>query len=711
MADKQPPSGIPTIYAEQPYYFGADTFANDLYLQDLEEAMQDREQNYASNVSIGGLYGLAGPGSGAKLAELEAAEKRNKLFKGISADGGFDQSEVDAVTALLDSGAITINDIAIQFDLPPAVLAAAYEANKPLGGTQGAYDAILDASAAIDTGGEYADELNRLNSDIDNKTKEGFGYAKQAAYGVDSLGNELTPAQIAAADLAATAALDTKNTLVDERNTLFESGVEAGIIQTPGFLENLKDTGLEALGDVLGAGTRGIYNVASNIPVVGGYLGDAIEGTADFFKNTEGTLTVNPITGAVQGTWGEIPPWMEKQTVTQIGNIPGSQTTAGVTTGTILDDFISIGRGEQDIRDVLENRTGQVASTIGIDPKILAAATAAGMSVKDYLEAQKSKQTTLAPETGTTTEKETTATIDLSSGPDSDVLNEVLGPQQGVETVTGEEAIDPTSTNQTLTLGDGASPIETVLSGDTVETVLDGEDIVDTLTLGGDGGATTDLDFVFEGPLTAEEEAARVAAAGSGEWENDGAGPEEEVISTRIVGDGLTFEPPVPPEEPPVPPEPPEEPPVPPEPPEEPPVPPKPPKPPEEPPVPPKPPKPPKEPPVPPKPPEPPEPPVLVEEPVVEEEPVEEPVVEEEPVVPEPPLDLSGLFGLRTKPGEKVGAIDFYDIGGESIFQDRDNSEEEEDPLAFLYSNLGDSGIVQDYDIEELIRYLAETRG
>jgi hypothetical protein len=513
------------------------TFVQDLIDQDAREERQDQDyQDY--------------------LAGLQAQEDKARLLtNAASSEGGFDEGEIAAVTALLNSNAVTVEDVSKQFDVPIDVVQAAYDANKPVQSTQAAYDAILEASAAIDTGGEYADELYRLNSAIDNKTKEGFGYAKQAAYGVDSLGNELTPAQIAAADLAATAALDTKNTLVDERNTLFESGVEAGIIQTPGFLENLKDTGLEALGDVLGAGTRGIYNVASNIPVVGGYLGDAIEGTADFFKNTEGTLTVNPITGAVQGTWGEIPPWMEKQTVTQIGNIPGSQTTAGVTTGTILDDFISIGRGEQDIRDVLENRTGQVASTIGIDPKILAAATAAGMSVKDYLEAQKSKQTTLAPETGTTTEKETTATIDLSSGPDSDVLNEVLGPQQGVETVTGEEAIDPTSTNQTLTLGDGASPIETVLSGDTVETVLDGEDIVDTLTLGGDGGATTDLDFVFEGPLTAEEEAARVAAAGSGEWENDGAGPEEEVISTRIVGDGLTFEPPVPPEEPPVPPE------------------------------------------------------------------------------------------------------------------------------------------------------------
>jgi hypothetical protein len=110
---------------------------------------------------------------------------------------------------------------------------------------------------------------------------------------------------------------------------------------------------------------------------------------------------------------------MDKQTVTQIGNIPGSKTTAGITTGTIADDdFISIGRGEQDIEDVLENRTEQVASILGIDPKILAAAAAAGMSVKDYLESQKPKQTTL----DTTTEGETETgvkpvAVDLSGGP------------------------------------------------------------------------------------------------------------------------------------------------------------------------------------------------------------------------------------------------------------------------------------------------------
>jgi len=92
--------------------------------------------------------------------------------------------------------------------------------------------------------------------------------------------------------------------------------------------------------------------------------------------------------------------------------------------------------------------------------------------------------------------------------------------------------------------------------------------------------------------------------------------------------------------------------------------------------------------------------------PVLDEVPPEPP-----PEVPETPTDLSGLFGVRTKPGEKVGALDFYDIGGESIFRAEDKSEEEEDPLAYLYSNYADGGIVQDYDIEELIRFLESQRG
>jgi hypothetical protein len=76
---------------------------------------------------------------------------------------------------------------------------------------------------------------------------------------------------------------------------------------------------------------------------------------------------------------------------------------------------------------------------------------------------------------------------------------------------------------------------------------------------------------------------------------------------------------------------------------------------------------------------------------------------------PEPEIAqaVPDLFNVvRTKPGEKVGELDFYDIGGTSIFQSGAKTEEEEDPLAFLYSEYAEGGIVQDYGIEELIRFL-----
>jgi hypothetical protein len=72
---------------------------------------------------------------------------------------------------------------------------------------------------------------------------------------------------------------------------------------------------------------------------------------------------------------------------------------------------------------------------------------------------------------------------------------------------------------------------------------------------------------------------------------------------------------------------------------------------------------------------------------------------------------MQGYRAVQTKPGEKVGALDFYDISGPSIFRSGAKKEEEEDPLAYLYSNYADGGIVQDYDIEELIRFLESQRG
>ena len=86
------------------------------------------------------------------------------------------------------------------------------------------------------------------------------------------------------------------------------------------------------------------------------------------------------------------------------------------------------------------------------------------------------------------------------------------------------------------------------------------------------------------------------------------------------------------------------------------------------------------------------------------------PPTTETPPTPTLPT-MQGYRAVQTKPGEKVGALDFYDISGPSIFRSGAKTEEEEDPLAYLYSNYADGGIVQDYDIEELIRFLESQRG
>jgi hypothetical protein len=520
-------------------YGGGDssTFFQDLADQDRREALQDEADRIAAQLS-----GAA------------------------SAEGGFDQGEIDAVTALIDAGLVSVNDVASEFGLPASVVQAAYDANKPLGGTQDAYDAVLDAASITDTTGEYLEDIQAA---IENEGIATENLQATTANMAGALDPNFTASQAAIAGGVGDLTTAKQNTK-DAVDAALASGVvdQKDIEET--FGPTLAETVLEGVGDVLSAGTGAIANVAGNVPVVGGALQDTVEGLADFFKETKGTASVNPITGQVTGTFGEIPPWMDKQTVTQIGTIPGSKTTAGVTTGTIVDDIISIGRGEQDIGDVLEDRTGQVASTIGIDPKILAAATAAGKTVKDYLE-DEAKAATLAPEADTTTETEVKpVAVDLSGGADTvegeeedivatlteaeekeknlaiatQVFEDAGGGAAGTQAVldaleenglTTADLADLTGLGVTdinefinTTLGndddDKVIPEYDWGSGDVIgpKQVVDGEDIVDTLTLGG------------------------------GEWENDGADPEEEVISERIAVDGLTFEPPVPPEEPPL---------------------------------------------------------------------------------------------------------------------------------------------------------------
>jgi hypothetical protein len=248
-------------------------------------------------------------------------------------------------------------------------------------------------------------------------------------------------------------------------------------------------------------------------------------------------------------------------------------------------------------------------------------------------------------------------------------LDDENDPSKVVLTTTGSEALDPNSTNQVLTVGDDSKEV----LGDGVETVT-GDEIIDP--------TSTNQVLTVSDTTKKDDE-----VLGGGAWQNDGAGSLEEVVGGRVIGPGLdagggpddkvvdgkvleevvgpritgdpfTFTPILDEEEPPVADEE--------------------------------------------------VPPVLDEEvpPVLDEEVPPEPP----PEVPEIPEAAPSFFGVRTEPGELVDIEYLYDIAGPSIFAPTMEEEEKYNPLG-MYSPYAEGGIVQDYDIEELIRYLAETRG
>tara|TARA_R110000868_G_scaffold206049_2_gene454774 strand:+ start:101 stop:277 length:177 start_codon:yes stop_codon:yes gene_type:complete len=51
------------------------------------------------------------------------------LFGNVSAEGGFDQSEIDFVTQLISSGQTTIDEVSKTFGVPTDVIASVYAEN------------------------------------------------------------------------------------------------------------------------------------------------------------------------------------------------------------------------------------------------------------------------------------------------------------------------------------------------------------------------------------------------------------------------------------------------------------------------------------------------------------------------------------------------------------------------------------------------------
>ena len=323
------------------------------------------------------------------------------------------------------------------------------------------------------------------------------------------------------------------------------------------------------------------------------------------------TVGIDPTTGQTTAVYGKT------SGTPVLGGTVGAQgggTYAGITTtgSAIVDKLIKVIKEGGSASSV-------ISASTGLPGDVVDAAVEAAQTVKAGIEAN-----TLDGNDPSKVVLTTTGSEALDPDSKNQVLTvgddnkEVLG--DGVTTTTGDEIIDPNSANQTLTLGDDTKKDDEILGGG-------------KWTNDGAGG----YDEVISGRII-------------GDGLDAGTGPDDkvvddkvvdEVISGRIIGDPFTFEP------------------------------------------------------------------VADEEvpPILDEVPPEPP-----PEVPEVPEAAPSFFGIRTEPGEKVDIDYFFEAFGDTIFAPKVR-ENEEDPLAALYAGYAEGGIVQDYDIEELIRFLENQRG
>jgi len=272
---------------------------------------------------------------------------------------------------------------------------------------QSAYDAIVAASAAIDTPGEFLEAAYNAQAGAEtayqNRSRAWAAEeeAKDNLYNAEQNG---TPAEIASARSVLVSAqnnVETANQALSNAQTLRTSSyaaVEANVPkgfardyatqtnQTPlpytrTILDNVTDEVLGGIGSLAGGLYRGAHAVGSNLPVVGGYVGDAIEGAGEWFQTTPGVIAGSP--SGVQGQWGSIPPWMQTSQVNVLGQIPGSATNVGTMTGTILDTLNAVRNGQITLAEAVEKDAAGLAGAMGVSVAVLQTAVFAGKTLQD----------------------------------------------------------------------------------------------------------------------------------------------------------------------------------------------------------------------------------------------------------------------------------------------------------------------------------------
>jgi len=89
------------------------------------------------------------------------------LFGNVSAEGGFDQSEIDFVTQLINSGQTTIDEVSSTFGVPRDVVESVYAQNAPQAQEDNDFSGLLStaskANNVINSGVQAVDALKTFN--------------------------------------------------------------------------------------------------------------------------------------------------------------------------------------------------------------------------------------------------------------------------------------------------------------------------------------------------------------------------------------------------------------------------------------------------------------------------------------------------------------------------------------------------------------------
>ena len=318
-------------------------------------------------VPIGGLYGLAGPNSYNTLNRLATQNDPEFRVEGVK-DGQAAFTNLENASAAIDT--------------PGEFLKEVYAA---AGGLETAYQERSTAWAAE---AAAKDKLSRAEqSGTGAEIASARSVVVSAQNDVETRNQQFSNAQARATSSYAAAEA---NVPKDFARDYAAQTNQAPLPYTRTFVDKAIDAGLEGIGGLLGTATRGAYNVGSNLPVVGGYIGDAIEGSAEWLRTTPGVVGVGP--KGAQGQWGAMPPWMPTSQVNVLGQIPGSSTNVGTMTGTIFDTINALRKGQMTLKEAIEKDGGAaLAKSLGISEAVLLAAAATGKTLMD-----------LATESGTT---------------------------------------------------------------------------------------------------------------------------------------------------------------------------------------------------------------------------------------------------------------------------------------------------------------------